>query len=254
MQFFADIAAFVVAAFVGGVAMGVVVHRSLNGRRIRIKEIRWRRELDDSNAENQKEIETLQTALHIVREKEHSLLKALKESDETVHLLSADRRAGYEKDVAERNSQIAELSSRLSHARATIEDAKDQETVLRKKIEELSEQQQRRDTLLSARDNEIRHLHAMQDQRIVKEKLQQRDEHIATLKEQFESLRQQLPSLNDALREREESIEDLLTALSDERRKTHTLEQSIANSSAIEKGPIEIERDGDKVIRIQQAH
>ncbi|MDH3806645.1 MAG: hypothetical protein OEU90_14400, partial [Gammaproteobacteria bacterium] len=65
-------------------------------------------------------------------------------------------------------------------------------------------------------------------------------------------LRKKLPALNDALREREASIDDLIAELSRERNKIYSLEQAVAQTRSVDSGPVEVERTGANVIRIQQ--
>ncbi len=58
------------------------------------------------------------------------------------------------------------------------------------------------------------------------------NERIADLGQQFEDMRHRLPALNDALRERESAIDDLVNELSRERQRSLLLEQRLAHTQS----------------------
>lgn len=272
--------------FLVGSGLGAVLSFRIQRNRNRSSLVRWERRLREKQHEHEKELGRFSQTLSAAEKKETNLRNALRESEETVRLLSEKNVPAFESEIRQRNERLAELQRKVSHLRAELADAQDQEATDRREIEklqaELAIRDSRMDELLTrnAEYSGLREMNTEQEQRYSKlaaqleaekqqrqamdqayrdrleqetlalreaqkelehlrikapdyqAELEARDKRIASLSMEFEEMRHRLPTLNDALREREASIEDLLAALSKERKKNKLLLKETAQAEA----------------------
>ncbi|MBT8137079.1 MAG: hypothetical protein KJO54_08720 [Gammaproteobacteria bacterium] len=283
----------ITAIFIMGGGLGAFLTHRIQRTHNRNGLVRWERRLRETQHEHEKELTRFSQTLSAAEKKELNLRNALRESEETVRLLSEENVPAYENEIRQRNERLAELQRKLSHQRAELADAKDQEATDRREVDrlraELAAKDTRIDELLmrNAEFSGLKELNAEQERRYAglsgqleterqqrqametafRERLEQetlalreaqkelerlhtreraaeqnapdyraelaaRDARIATISLEFDEMRRRLPALNDALREREASIEDLIAELSRERKKNRQLQQERTQNDA----------------------
>lgn len=247
---------FLLSAIAAGAGGGAYLFKVLSERRLYRNHVRWQRQLRELRTEHEREIARLTAALNQAVEKQVLLLDTLSESEETVNVLSAERVPAYENEIAERNERIAALEKSLAHQRARTADAEDHEKTLQQRVESVQEELRQKEQAIAELTAGVPqtggHGQARSGGPVSPGPDAQREAQIETLSREFNEMRARLPALNDALREREASIEDLIEEIARERHKATLLEQRLANMQAMQTEPVTIGRPTAKIINIQE--
>lgn len=178
--------------------------------------------------------------------------------------------------MAQQSARLEQLGARVSSANATIEAMRAAEKERDDRIAELVTAARSRDEQLQRLNAENRQLHAdaataqqklASAQETIDElrervrqyeqhmpdyesELRRRDNRLAALDRDFKALRKKLPALNDAIRERETSIEDLVAELARQRERYASLRERM--SAASETPKPSASRAHAKIIELNQ--